>query len=155
MADESFRIVTQGGNFFIPGPDTPDGGWTKNNGVSTGTANGVYSFLEDELNVRWLKPGDLGRDVPAGSTLSLPKMDRTVTRRFSWRCVTHLWDYSNASQQRSIAEWSEHQRLGGAANYKLNPGKNTLVVQVTSKNDNSASGILKGAAIVAGTCKEK
>jgi hypothetical protein len=113
MTDESFRIVTQNGHLFILGPDTPDGGWTKNNGVSTGTANGVYSFLEDELNVRWLMPGEIGRDVPRRSTLALPKLDRSVRPRFSWRRVTHLWDYSNAPQQRSIAAWAARHRLGG------------------------------------------
>jgi hypothetical protein len=44
--------------------------------------------------------------------------------------------------------------LGGTANYKLHPGENTLVVQVTSKNDTTASGIFKGMAIVASTRKE-
>jgi hypothetical protein len=38
---------------------------------------------------------------------------------------------------------------------KLKPGENTLVVQVTSKNDTTASGIFKGVAIVAGTRKEQ
>jgi hypothetical protein len=114
MADESFRITTQNGNLFILGPDTPDGGWTKNNGASNGTANGVYTFLEDYLNVRWLMPGEIGRDVPKRSTLALEKLDRSMTPKFSWRRVTHLWDYSNAPQQRSIAAWGDRQRIGGA-----------------------------------------
>jgi hypothetical protein len=77
MADESYRIVTKNGNIYIIGPDTPDGKWTSRNGASNGTANGVYTFLEDYLNVRWLMPGDIGRDVPAKSTFTVDDIDRT------------------------------------------------------------------------------
>jgi hypothetical protein len=114
LSDEAFRIVTKNGNLYIIGIDTPDGGWTKNDGASNGTANGVYTFLEDYLDVRWLMPGDLGRDVPAKSTFTIGDIDRTVTPQFSWRRVTHLWDYSNAMQLRSIMQWDDHQKLGGA-----------------------------------------
>jgi len=114
MEDESFRIVTHAGNLFILGPDTPEKGWTENNGESTGTANGVYSFLEDHLNVRWLMPGEIGRDVPKRNTFSLDEIDCRSTPMFTWRRVTHLWDYSDAPQQRSIITWMRHQRLGGS-----------------------------------------
>src|ERR1700744_1927961 len=62
---EGFRIITRNGNLYILGPDTPDGGHTATGGTSNGTANGIYTFLEDYLGVRWLLPGDLGRDVPS------------------------------------------------------------------------------------------
>lgn len=120
MADESYRIVTKGGNLYVLGSDTPDGGWTKNNGTSNGTANGVYSFLEEYLNVRWLMPGDLGRDVPHKSTLTLPKIDRTVTPKFSMRRVTQITNYADAAQRKSIEEWSDRHKVGvraGATNY--------------------------------------
>lgn len=122
MADESFRIVTRSGNLYILGPDTPNGGWTKNNGVSNGTAHGVYTFLEDYLGVRWLMPGDIGRDVPKKSTFVLEEIDRSFTPMFSWRRVTHIWDHASAAQQRSVATWAERQRLGGATqlNYDHN-----------------------------------
>lgn len=114
LADEAFRIVTRNGNLYILGPDTADGGWTKGNGVSNGTAHGVYTFLEDYLGVRWLMPGDLGRDVPARTSLSLPAIDKTVTPRFKWRHVTHLWDHATESQMSHIVAWSDRQKLGGA-----------------------------------------
>src|SRR5690606_7047812 len=89
ITDEGFRIKTQNGSIYIIGPDTaadigPETdsvGWrsdnlefqprpdlpgnqlTKNGGFSHGTANGVYTFLEDYLDVRWLLPGEVGRDV--------------------------------------------------------------------------------------------
>src|SRR5690606_15209184 len=36
-----------------------------------GTANAVYTFLQDHLGVRWLWPGDLGTDVLERKTISL------------------------------------------------------------------------------------
>jgi hypothetical protein len=116
MADESFRIVTKNGNVYILGPDTPDGSWTKNNGTSNGTANGVYTFLEDYLNVRWLMPGDLGRDVPRKSTFSIEDIDRTVVPQFAgMRQLTHLADYANSSQQAAINDWASRQKTGRRA----------------------------------------
>ncbi len=123
MDDEAYRIASKGGDLFLLGPDTPDKGWTKNNGVSTGTANAVYKFLESELDVRWLMPGDEGRDVPRRGTLAVAEIDRSYPApMFSLRRMTHLWDYSNAVQQRNIRDWMERQGLGGAT--QVNHGHN-------------------------------
>ena len=35
-----------------------------------GTANAVYTFLQDHLGVRWLWPGELGEDVLKRQTLA-------------------------------------------------------------------------------------
>jgi len=43
-----------------------------------GTANAVYTFLQRELGVRWLWPGELGTDVPHAKDLTLSP----VTYRF-------------------------------------------------------------------------
>ena len=40
--------------------------------TQTGTAFGVYRFLEDFLDVRWLMPTDIGRSVPKKETISVP-----------------------------------------------------------------------------------
>jgi hypothetical protein len=112
MKDESFRIVTKGGNLYILGPDTPDGGWTDKNGVSHGTANGVYTFLEDYLDVRWLMPGELGRDVPGRSVIEINEIDRTEAPLFIWRRPTHIFDYADGPQTRAIIQWQTHQRVG-------------------------------------------
>jgi len=114
LADEAFRIVTQNGNLYILGNDTPDGKTTPYNGVSNGTANGVYTFLEDYLGVRWLMPGDIGRDVPAKSTFTLDDINRAVTPEFSLRHMGHLWDYDNAAQRKKVEQWKDHLKLGGA-----------------------------------------
>ncbi len=114
LADEAYRIVTKNGNLYILGLDTADGGWTKNNGVSNGTAHGVYSLLEDYIGVRWLMPGDIGRDVPNRSSLTLPAIDKTFTPQFSFRRLTHTWDHATSSQQKSIMAWADRQKLGGS-----------------------------------------
>lgn len=113
MPVEGYRIVTKGGNLYILGPDTPNGGWTSNNGTSTGTANGVYTFLEDEMNVRWLMPGDLGRVVPKQETLRIKEMDRQGEPLFHFRKVTHYRDYTaTEEQQRTVELWLAHLRVG-------------------------------------------
>src|SRR5690606_25752084 len=132
IADEGFRIITRGENIFILGPDTvakigsssvetswrsdnmeyqlqpdvPGNQLTQNGGFSNGTANGVYTFLEDYLGVRWLFPGDLGRDVPAHSTLIIPDIDRTDAPGFIWRDFPHL------QNTRAVAQWRDQQKLG-------------------------------------------
>jgi hypothetical protein len=120
MKAESFRIVTKNGNLYILGPDTPDGGWTKDGGVSNGTANGVYTFLEDYLDVRWLMPGDLGRDIPAKSTFTLANFDKTEASEFKWREVTQIWNYAEGSQWENITQWTKLQKLGGSVALNFN-----------------------------------
>src|SRR5690606_3649989 len=53
LEDDGFRILTKNNNIFIVGTDTPDGQWTEGGGTSSGTANGIYTFLEDYLDARW------------------------------------------------------------------------------------------------------
>lgn len=132
IADEEFRIVTKNGKLFIIGLDTtaediarqqngiqatmeykvklhpeiPGPAFTKNGGFSDGTANGVYSFLEDQLGVRWLMPGDIGRDVPAKSTFTVDEMDRTTAPLFNYRALML------AERTPNGFEWGKRQRLG-------------------------------------------
>lgn len=118
MAEESFHIVTKDGNLYIFGIDTPDDSWTENNGKSNGTANGVYTFLEEYLDVRWLMPGELGRDVPAKSTFILENIDRKVVPVFyGMRTLSHHFYETNKSQRHNAGIWQDRMKLGGTANY--------------------------------------
>jgi hypothetical protein len=113
MKEESYRIVTKNGNLYILGPDTPDGGWTKDGGISNGTANGVYVFLEDYLGVRWLMPGEIGLDIPTKSTFAVADIDRTETPRFNFRqFVAGSYYYSSSQQLQQIEEWMNHMHIG-------------------------------------------
>jgi hypothetical protein len=115
IGDDTYCIVTKNGNVYILGIDTPDGEWTKDSGVSNGTANGVYTFLEDYLSVRWLMPGELGLDIPSKSTFTIGNINRTETPVFNYRRVEYLDDYADAQQRNAIATWMVHQRVGNSA----------------------------------------
>ncbi len=105
---EGFRFVSRAGNFFILGPDTADGEITPEGGTSAGTRNGVYTFLEDYLDVRWLLPGPLGEDVPVRATVRVPAaLDRMESPAFKNRQVP-----DTQQTQPAVQEWSARQKLG-------------------------------------------
>lgn len=130
IPDSGFRIVTKNGNLYIIGLDTAakinqsrkyygdmtpqpeiDGPqYTKDGGWSNGTANGVYTFLEDYLGVRWLMPGELGRDVPAKSTFTIPDLNRSEAPEFIYRHLGLLQKYTENIP--AIADWQNRQKLG-------------------------------------------
>ena len=114
LVDDGFRIITQNGNLYIIGPDTPDGKWTKDGGVSNGTANGVYTFLEDYLDVRWLMPGDIGRDVPHKSTFTIGNINRSEAPQFMWRNMPHIARFTEGADRDTINAWANHQKLGAS-----------------------------------------
>jgi len=106
IADEGFKIVTHAGNLFIIGPDTLGSQHTQNGGMSTGTANGVYTFLEKYLNVRWLMPGELGRDVPETISLTLPTINDMEVPAFNLRQLPYIQEDLSA-----VKSWEEYQKL--------------------------------------------
>ncbi len=133
---EGYRIVTRGQDLYIlgldtaalitttsngrpynnytPQPDIPGPQFTENGGFSNGTANGVYTFLEDYLGVRWLLPGDLGRDVPAKATFTIDEIDRTESPLFIYRTLPYVQTTT------SVQQWGDHQKLGFS--FRLNDG---------------------------------
>jgi hypothetical protein len=117
IAVEGFSILTRGGHVFIWGPDTPDGQTTENGGTSSGTANGVYTFLEDYLDVRWLMPGELGRDVPRREALVLPEIDRTEKPFFINRREPYIQNKLPA-----VEAWQDRQKLGYS--FRISHGHN-------------------------------
>lgn len=117
LKEDGFLIVLKGSNLFILGKDTPDGQTTKDGGTTNGTANGVYTFLEDYLGARWLMPGELGKVVAANKTLVLPSIDRKEEPLFISRRLPYLdasWTMINSSQP--VLEWQQRQKLGYSVN---------------------------------------
>ena len=114
---EGFRIANRGGNLFIAGPDTRNGETTPEGGTSAGTINGVYTFLEDYLDVRWLLPGPLGEDVPPRKSVLVPAVDKTEQPFFRNRRVPGM-----QNSQPAVEEWSARQKLGFSM--KLEHGHN-------------------------------
>ncbi len=108
VAEEGFRIVSRGDKIYILGPDTADGQRTQFGGTSNGTANGVYSFLEDYLQVAWLMPGELGRDVPRKTTWNIPD---NINRQEAPHFLNRRQDYMQNALP-SVKEWQSRQKQG-------------------------------------------
>ena len=106
---EGFRLVSRDGNLFIAGPDTGDNETTTEGGTSTGTLNGVYTFIEEYLDVRWLLPGPMGEDVPPRPSVIVPAVDRIEHPFFHNRRVPGM-----QNEQPAVQVWSARQKLGFA-----------------------------------------
>src|SRR5205085_11296498 len=104
-----FLIAVRGRDVFIAGPDTGAGEHLKTGGTSAGTANGIYTFLERYVNVRWLVPGDLGDDVPEQADVRLPAIDVQATPAFASRILPYVQNEAAA-----VKQWSRRQRLGNS-----------------------------------------
>ncbi len=104
---EGFRLVTRGGNLFIVGADTRDKETTPEGGTSAGTLNGVYTFIEEFLDVRWLLPGPLGEDVRPRANVVVPALDRMEAPAFRNRRVVYM-----QNEQPAVKEWAARQKLG-------------------------------------------
>lgn len=120
VLDEGFRIAGKGENLYILGHDTREGEWCKAGGMSHGTANGVYSFLEESLGVRWLMPGDIGRDVPEQPHIALDIHDHIENPKFVWRLMSHIFDYTRGTQREITQDWADRQRLGSSVRFEYN-----------------------------------
>jgi hypothetical protein len=103
---DGFRIVTRDGNLYIFGPDTADGQLTQAGGPSTGTANGVYTFIEEYLGVRWLMPGETGEEYPRHKIVEFAPLDRTEVPPMNYRVLGYL-----GSTPRSL-EWQRRLKQG-------------------------------------------
>jgi hypothetical protein len=117
MAADAFVIAPRSRNVFIAGPDSGKGERLESGGTSAGTANGVYTFLERYVDVRWLMPGDAGADVPKQSDVFVPVLDLNDGPAFAYRRVPYI-----QNENASVAQWSRRQRLGYSL--ALNHGHN-------------------------------
>src|SRR5690606_37566861 len=102
-------------------PEIPGPAFTKNGRLSSGTANGVYTFLENQLDVRWLMPGDLGRDVPRRSTFTIEEGDRTETPQFMHRHVILM------GRSPAALAWRDRARLGSSINFSYGESQHRVV----------------------------
>jgi hypothetical protein len=77
-----------------------------------GTINAVYTFLQDQLGVRWLWPGELGEDVPKTEriTISAPFEHRHHPQIRSRGGVFNFSSLGNKGYGKSH-EWTMRQRL--------------------------------------------
>ncbi len=82
---ETFTLRSSDKALFIVGRD--EAGDPLDRDTSAGTLFGVYEWLERELGVRWLWPGDLGIVVPRTRSVAFRAMDATVQPKLFQRHV--------------------------------------------------------------------
>ncbi len=103
---EEIVFVSDGGHVLIAGRDrfrALDG-----EQVEFGTANAVYTFLERQLGVRWLWPGELGEVVPTHEVLTL----EPVEYRFHPLIRDRFFHYPRNMVQRENNRWFDILQRG-------------------------------------------
>lgn len=75
-----------------------------------GTANAVYTFLQDFLDIRWFWPGELGEDVPHRETLAFAPFEFRYHPQFRGRAGVFFHSHLAMSAGHS-QEWVRRQRL--------------------------------------------
>ncbi len=114
VSNDGFLITTKGSNLYILGPDTKDGEVKALGGLSNGTANGVYTFIEDYLGVTWLMPGEPGEEYKKHSLVSIPSsLNRIETSPLNYRVVP-----MGNGQEPLLEEWTRRMKLGRVAAVK-------------------------------------
>ena len=129
LTRNGFVIKNIGSNLFLIGRDTAYPWTAYDMPAETGTLLAVYNFLDRQMGVRWLWPGKLGEVVPKASTISISKLDETVTlplksSRFhpSYRAPVEGWssekvrkqfaDDESLWEQRHYFSWDTNLRSG-------------------------------------------
>jgi hypothetical protein len=85
LAPESSMLHVGADSIIIAGGDAP--GEPLEPGTFAGTLFGVYEWLERDLGVRWLWPGELGTFVPKAKTIRARTSDTTFAPAFFQRNV--------------------------------------------------------------------
>jgi hypothetical protein len=107
ITPDGFRMAVRGKNLYIVGQDTLSGQLNEWGGISTGTANGIYTFCEDYLGVRWLAPGDLGEETPTRGIINVPvNLDRIEIPTFNYRQLPYI------GKTGEVAAWSKRLKVG-------------------------------------------
>jgi hypothetical protein len=122
-----FKIITKNENIFIFGKDIPDNLNAVIKTKSNGTAHGIYEFLEFFFDVRWLLPGDIGRDIKEKHSIFIPQTQFTYNPFFSNRFISQLLSNSIAIQKKNILKWMDIQRLENSFDIDFNHNWKWLV----------------------------
>lgn len=85
LAAETFQLRATANALYIAGKDEDRDPLDRD--TSAGTLFGVYEWLERELGVRWLWPGELGTFVPPVRSVALRAVDLTVKPQLFQRHV--------------------------------------------------------------------
>jgi hypothetical protein len=110
MPLDAFRVVTRDGSLYILGNDTVT---PMRGGVSRGTLFGAYDFLERQVGVRWLLPGEVGEEIPRHARLSIPELDYRDQPDFPYRHLSDIQDRRPGQGKipNTPREWVLRQKL--------------------------------------------
>lgn len=118
---EEILLITNDNHIAILGKDVYDPanstiesprGTLQNIQVQYGTANAIYTFIQDILNVRWLWPGTAGEDIDARETLIIKPFEYRYHPQIRGR--GGLLTYSDLSPKSGYGksqDWVRRQRL--------------------------------------------
>lgn len=114
LPPSGYVVKTSGNSLFIAGRDRQrvsrdDKNLAKNLGKSyfaswNGTLNGVYDFLENDMGVRWVFPGELGEQVQHTDDLTIMPTNRSGKPRFK---MTEF--YLGGVKHGNFPGWSSQQ----------------------------------------------
>jgi hypothetical protein len=76
-------LRTVGNNLFMTGHDSDGPVGSRFQMTRHGTLFAVYDFLENQMGVRWLWPGDLGEVIPARKDVVVGELDVSARERFA------------------------------------------------------------------------
>jgi len=132
MAPESTRVVAAGKDLILIGGDRGEFDLVRHPGNANGTLYAVYDFLQNEVGVRWLWPGDAGTVIPKRPTLRVrvfhrdfepPLIQRNI--RFGardWGGYVAKLGMTPAKRKNFIegfATWARRRRLGRRAQFRF------------------------------------
>ncbi|MBU6302511.1 MAG: DUF4838 domain-containing protein [Verrucomicrobia bacterium] len=123
---EEIVVLTRNGDLHLCGGDSGPGGM-----ICKGTLFAVYDFIERELGVRWLFPGEYGEVVPKRATITIADLNRreqpriakrklrnvAVSREETFAPVLEKWGVSleawkTAQGEVATGPWHRRMRLG-------------------------------------------
>ena len=119
---EEIMIACDGKNLVIAGRDrwhpghltVPNRRGTPVKGIQQeyGTANAVYTFLQEYLGVRWLWPGELGEDAPAQDKIALAPFEYRYHPALRGRATLFVFSMLLQDSGYGISrDWVRRQRL--------------------------------------------
>ena len=95
LEPEGFEIHLADRRLILAGRDDPHQDWHwrghRTCRYLRGSAYAVYSFLEHELGVRWLWPGQLGEVVRHMETIDVQPINRTEAPQLPMRIIRNNW----------------------------------------------------------------
>lgn len=112
---EGFVIRTIGQNLYIVGKDSPGDANSDHwrTAPQAGTWNGVSTFLEKYLEIRWFFPGEYGEYVPVRNTLTLGSIDVADAPKMDYRRMSYLWwNKMPPARIADIKSWERRNKNG-------------------------------------------